>query len=61
MKNIKFKPVILLLLFSILTLTIQAQILNKIKRKVENTVTKPSDKPTENKEPTDPIDNKEKK
>ncbi len=60
MKNIKFKPVILLLLFSILTLTIQAQILNKIKRKVENTVTKPSDKPTENKEPTDPIDNKEK-
>ncbi len=59
MKSIKFRPVIVLLLFSAFSLTMQAQILNKIKRKVENTVTKPSDKPAENKEQTSTNDTKE--
>jgi len=59
MKSKTYRPVLVLLLFSVLSSTTQAQILNKLKRKVENAATKPSDKPAENKEQTGATETKE--
>ncbi len=59
MKNKLFIALNLVILTSFLTLQSQAQLLNKLKKKAENAVSKSPDKPADNTEQTAAVNNKE--